>query len=157
MRLTQSTGVPVPTINVSVESQELQLLDHGICLFKAPVSTAVNGLGFTEGSYQTPTGHFLIRERIGHGAPLFTSFKGRRPTRIWRGEKSHDAILTRILWLHGLDENNSNTYRRYIYFHGTHDEASIGKPASHGCIRLRNRDILTLFDLTPLFTQVLIS
>ena len=144
-------------IEVSINKQSVTLSQEGHPLFQAPVSTAANGPGFEEGSYQTPTGRFVIRERIGDGAPLFTSFKGRIPRRIWRGEKSNDAILTRILWLHGLDEQNANTYRRYIYFHGTHAEDLIGQPASHGCIRLKNDDMIELFRLTPIGTQVLIS
>ncbi len=141
-------------IEVSIPKQSLQLFHQEKLLFEAPVSTAANGIGFAEGSYQTPTGHFLIRERIGEGAPLFTSFKGRMPLKVWQGEESDDAILTRILWLDGLDPENSNTYRRYVYFHGTHAEDLIGQPASHGCIRLKNADMLRLFDLTPLFSRV---
>jgi len=78
------------------------------------------------------------------------------PKKIWRGEDSTDAILTRILWLDGLDEENANTYNRYVYFHGTHAEDLIGQPASHGCIRLKNEDMLTLFDLTPMNSEVMI-
>ena len=144
-------------LNVSIELQQVDLLKDGEIIFSAPVSTAANGPGFAEGSYQTPTGNFLIRERIGEGAPLFTSFKGRIPRRIWKGQESNDAILTRILWLHGLDEANANTHARYIYFHGTHAEDLIGQPASCGCIRLRNRDMISLFDLTPIDTHVHIS
>jgi len=145
------------TIEVSIADQSLRVTENDTLLFQAPVSTAANGPGFEENSYQTPTGNFLIRERIGEGAPLHTSFKGRLPRKVWRGEKSDDAILTRILWLHGLDPENANTHRRYIYFHGTHAEDLIGTPASHGCIRLRNRDILQLFDLAPIGTRVHIA
>ena len=148
---------PKLLIEVSISKQNVTLTQEGQILFKAPVSTAANGPGFKEGSYQTPTGHFLVRERIGEGAPLCTSFKGRLPRTVWKGEKSNDAILTRILWIEGLDDQNSNTYRRYIYFHGTHAENMIGQPASHGCIRLKNKDMLTLFDLTPIGTSVKIS
>ena len=143
-------------IEVSIQQQTLTLFRDGESQLTAPVSTAANGIGFEEGSFQTPTGHFIIRERIGEGAPLRTSFKGRRPKNIG-GTGEEDAILTRILWLDGLDENNVNTYRRYIYFHATHEEELIGQPASHGCIRLNNKDMLTLFDQTPIFTKVLIS
>jgi len=144
-------------IEVSISLQNVTLSQNGQALFQAPVSTAANGPGFQEGSYQTPTGHFLVRERIGEGAPLCTSFKGRLPRSVWNGEESDDAILTRILWLEGLDKENANTYRRYIYFHGTHAEEMIGQPASHGCIRLKNEDMLTLFDLTPIGASVRIS
>jgi len=144
-------------IEVSISKQSMLLKKEGAVLMAAPVSTAVNGLGSEEGSYRTPTGNFIIRERIGEGAPHCTSFKGRVPKKVWRGEKSDDAILTRILWLDGLDSENANSYRRYIYFHGTHAEDQIGKEASHGCIRLRNDDMLKLFDLCPIFTRVHIS
>lgn len=144
-------------IRVSIEKQELEVIRNGKTIFRAPVSTAANGPGFDEGSYQTPTGNFLVRERIGEGAPVRTSFKGRLPRKVWRGEESDDAILTRILWLDGLDAQNTNTYRRYIYFHGTHAEDLIGQPASCGCIRLRNDDMLALFDLAPINTPVEIS
>lgn len=145
------------SIEVSLESQSLQVTDGEITLFQAPVSTAANGPGFEENSHKTPTGHFLVRERIGEGAPIRTTFRGRRPGAIWQGEDCEDGILTRILWLHGLDPENANTYSRYIYFHGTNAESAIGTPASHGCIRLRNRDMLQLFDLAPIGTRVHIS
>lgn len=144
-------------IEVSLATQSLRVTEGDLVLFQAPVSTATNGPGFEEGSYRTPTGNFMIRERIGEGAPIRTLFKGRRPLSVWQGEECDDAILTRILWLHGLDPENGNTFRRYIYFHGTNDEAAIGTPASDGCIRLRNRDMLQLFELAPLETPVHIS
>ncbi|MEJ6581166.1 MAG: L,D-transpeptidase [Akkermansiaceae bacterium] len=145
------------TVQVSISDQSLELRKHGEIIFSAPVSTAANGPGFEEGSYGTPTGSFIVRERIGEGAPRCTSFKGRVPIKVWRGEESDDAILSRILWLEGLDRENSNSYCRYIYFHGTHAEDQIGQEASHGCIRLRNDDMLKLFDLCPIFTRVYIS
>ncbi len=156
-RSSHNPSEPNLLIEVSISQQSVTLTKDGEIVFNAPVSTAAKGPGFQEGSYQTPTGNFLIRERIGEGAPLYTSFKGRLPRSVWTGEKSDDAILTRILWLHGLDEQNANTYQRYIYFHGTHAEDLIGQTASHGCIRLNNKDMLTLFELTPIFTPVRIS
>ncbi len=144
-------------IEVSIPNQQVTLHHGASLLFQAPISSAKNGVGFSEGSYQTPSGRFIIREKIGDGAPLMTSFKGRLPRSVWQGEESNDAILTRIFWLEGLDEPNNNTYQRYIYFHGTHAEDLIGTPASHGCLRMRNEDMLTLFNLTPLFTPVTIS
>ena len=144
-------------IEVSISNQSLTVTKDGEQIFTAPVSTATNGPGFEEGSYCTPTGDFLIRERIGEGAPLRTSFKGRLPRSVWNGEKSNDAILSRILWLEGTSPENQNTYSRYIYFHGTHAEDMIGQPASHGCIRLKNEDMVTLFDITPIFSRVRIS
>lgn len=143
-------------IQVSISEQSVTVTENDTIVFRAPVSTAANGPGFEEGSYRTPTGEFQIRERIGEGAPLFTSFKGRVPRKVWHGEESDDAILTRILWLEGLEPLNANTYCRYIYFHGTHAEDQIGKPASHGCIRLRNDDMMKLFKITPIGTRVII-
>jgi len=143
-------------IEVSIQDQALTLFRNEELQFTAPVSTAAKGIGFEEGSYQTPTGRFIVRERIGEGAPLYTFFNGRKPNGIGSFD-SDDAILTRILWLDGLDDENANTYRRYIYFHGTHDEERIGCPASHGCIRLKNKDMLALFDQTPIFTRVEIT
>ena len=140
-------------IEVSIQKQALALFLDGEEIFTAPVSTAANGTGFEEGSLKTPTGRFIVRERIGEGAPIRTFFKGRLPKGVGNSD-SDDSILTRILWLEGLEENNANTYRRYIYFHGTHEEDKIGQPASLGCIRLNNRDMLRLFELTPLFSQV---
>jgi|TARA_B110000037_G_scaffold209724_1_gene259158 lipoprotein-anchoring transpeptidase ErfK/SrfK len=144
-------------IEVSIKQQSVTVSQNGQRIFSAPVSTATNGPGFEEGSLQTPTGNFRIREKIGEGAPLQTRFKGRLPRSVWQGEESDDAILTRILWLEGLDEQNANTRERYIYFHGTHAEDLISQPASCGCIRLRNKDMLTLFDFTPIYTSVRIS
>jgi lipoprotein-anchoring transpeptidase ErfK/SrfK len=157
--MTPSLSNPKPVepdllIEVSISTQALTVTQNGKTIFEAPVSTAANGIGFEEGSHQTPTGNFIVREKIGEGAPLFTSFKGRLPLRVWKGGKSNDAILSRILWLDGLDEENGNTRERYIYFHGTHAEDLIGQPASCGCIRLRNEDMLSLFDITPIFTRV---
>ena len=144
-------------LDVSIEHQSMILRRDGELLMEAPVSTASNGTGCEAGSFRTPTGEFIIREKIGEGAPPLTSFKGRLPIRVWKGEASNDAILTRILWLEGLDEENANSYCRFIYFHGTHAEDLIGQPASLGCIRLRNDDMLKLFDLCPVFTRVTIS
>ncbi|MGJ8696476.1 MAG: L,D-transpeptidase [Verrucomicrobiaceae bacterium] len=144
-------------IEVSIPLQTVTLTRAGELLFEAPVSTSSNGIGSEEGSYRTPVGRFVVREKIGDGAPLRTSFKGRLPKTVWDGESENDAILTRILRLDGLDPENQNSFARYIYFHGTHAEDMIGQPASHGCIRLKNHDMLTLFDLTPLFTTVIIN
>lgn len=144
-------------LTISIPSQSLTLTKNHQTLFQAPVSTATKGCGFNAGSFCTPSGRFLIREKIGDGAPLFTTFRGRRPTGIWSPAQScTDPILTRILWLHGLDPDNANTYHRFIYLHGTDQEDLIGSPASHGCIRLKNLDMLTLFNLTPILTPVTI-
>lgn len=148
-------------IEVSIAKQELRLFKDGVCVCKTAVSSAAAGLGSAEGSWKTPTGRFLIQEKIGEGAPLHTIFRGRQPRGVYRGALTSDgpktdAILTRILWLHGLEEQNANTYGRYIYLHGTHAEDRIGTPASHGCIRLPNAAMKSLFDQVTLGTEVVI-
>jgi lipoprotein-anchoring transpeptidase ErfK/SrfK len=123
-----------------------------------PVSTSRFGLGFEEGSFKTPVGRFVISEKIGEGAPLGSVFRARVPTgEIARGGGDGDLVLTRIFWLSGLDEVNANTHDRYIYIHGTNQEDSIGTPASHGCVRMRNQDIVDLFDLVEVGTGVVIN
>lgn len=120
-----------------------------------PVSTSKFGLGFQEGSYKTPTGRFRIARKIGGTAPLWTIFRARRNT----GQKAkpggkEDLVLTRILTLDGLDRANANSLARYIYIHGTNQERLIGRPASHGCVRLRNKDMAALYKLVRNGTPV---
>lgn len=137
------------TIHVSIPRQILQIRQGTPVLWEAPVSTSQFGVGEEEGSFRTPRGKFTIAEKIGAGAPFGAVFKARVPTgEIWApGTKPEaDLILTRILWLEGAEAHNANTRARYIYFHGTNHEDKIGTPASHGCIRLRNEDMITLFD-----------
>lgn len=132
---------------VDVGRQRADLLEDGIVTASWDVSTSRFGLGTEEGSFRTPTGRFRICEKIGDGAPLWGIFKSRIPTgaiALPGGEE--DLVLTRILWLEGLDPENANTRGRYIYFHGTNREDLIGTPASHGCIRLRNDEMAGLFD-----------
>jgi lipoprotein-anchoring transpeptidase ErfK/SrfK len=106
---------------------------------------------------KTPTGRFRVGEKIGRGMPVGTVFKSRRRVKATAkllGEE--DLIMTRILWLEGLDPDNSNTHGRFIYIHGTNHEESLGKPASHGCIRMKNTDVLELYDLVDVGTPVVI-
>lgn len=153
-------------INVYVATQQLELLDDaGKLLHRYAVSTAANGAGETSGSYCTPRGRHVIRAKIGSGQPENTVFTGRRPTgEIYTPElgmqfPGRDWILTRILWLSGCEVGfnrlgKSDTMRRYIYIHGTPEEAELGKPVSHGCIRMSNADLIELFDLVPAGTTV---
>ena len=142
-------------IQVDVERQCAYLLSNGSTVKSWPVSTSKFGLGFEPGSYKTPTGNFVISEKFGADAPLWMEFKSRQPTgRIAEPGGENDGVLSRILWLSGVDEENANTKDRYIYFHGTNREDLIGSPASHGCIRLRNEDVAELFDLVPTGTRV---
>ncbi len=144
---TSAQGQPPISIRVSVPDQRLDLLEAGAVIASWPVSTSRYGLGSEPGSYRTPTGRFEIAESIGGDAPPWAAFKSRVPTgEIARPGGDDDGILSRILWLHGLDPGNANTRDRYIYIHGTNQESLIGTPASHGCVRMRNADIVALFD-----------
>jgi len=145
-------------MQVDIARQMLDLRHHGELMKSWPVSTSRFGLGFEPGSFKTPTGRFMVTQKIGIDEPLWAEFKSRQPTgNIAAPGGEHDGILTRILWLSGLDEENANTRDRYIYFHGTNREDLIGTPASHGCIRLRNADIAELFDLVPEGVRVVIA
>ena len=130
-----------------------------------PVSTAANGLGEKNGSFCTPRGRHIVRAKIGVGQPLRAVFVRRRPTgEVWTPElharyPGRDWMLTRILWLSGCEPGfnrlgDVDTMRRVIYIHGTHDFAELGKPGSHGCIRMRNEDVAELFEITPPYTPV---
>jgi lipoprotein-anchoring transpeptidase ErfK/SrfK len=146
------------SIVVSVPRQRLDLLEGERVVETWPISTSKFGLGTLPGSYCTPTGRFVVSEAIGKGAPAWAIFKSRRPTgelAAIGGEEDH--VLTRILWLDGLDPENANTHDRYVYIHGTNQEAQIGTPASHGCVRMRNADILDLFDRVGPGTSVRID
>jgi lipoprotein-anchoring transpeptidase ErfK/SrfK len=117
------------------------------------ISTSKFGLGSEEGSYKTPTGFHAIADRIGNGEPLGRVFASREPQEEvvpaseFHTEQDNDRILSRILRLDGLEPHNTNSYERYIYIHGTNQEHLLGTPASHGCIRMGNEDIIELFDL----------
>ena len=145
-------------IDISVSKQRLTL-KLGQKKFGAyPISTSRFGLGTEEGSMKTPTGRFRIAEKIGDGMPLGTVFKNRRRVKATKKlTRSEDLIMTRILWLDGLDPGNANTRERYIYIHGTNHEASLGKPASHGCIRMRSTDLLEVYELVDVDTPVAIK
>jgi lipoprotein-anchoring transpeptidase ErfK/SrfK len=143
-------------LDISIPAQCLTVIDRGKEIRRYLVSTAKNGVGEQRGSECTPTGWHSIRAKIGSGQPLNAVFKGRRPTgEIYDeelGERypQRDWILTRILWLGGLEPGKNrygdvDTCWRYIYIHGTPEEATVGSPASHGCIRMKNRDMLDLF------------
>ncbi len=155
-------------IQIDAEKQELTLLDGQRVLKRYAVSTAKNGLGEKNGSFCTPRGRHIVRAKIGSGQPLNTVFVRRRPTgEVWSPElharyPGRDWILTRILWLSGCEPGKNrlgevDTMRRYIYIHGSHDLAEMGKPGSIGCVRMRSADIVELFELVPPYTPVEIS
>jgi lipoprotein-anchoring transpeptidase ErfK/SrfK len=121
-----------------------------------PVSTSQFGVGDRPGTCATPLGHLKIAVKVGDGAPLGMVFKDRRPTGeiLVPNAPGRDPIVTRILWLKGLEPQNQNAYGRYIYIHGTPVENQLGKPASYGCIRMRSQDIAQLFTTVGIGTRV---
>lgn len=141
---------------VSIDDQSLEVLEDGQCLRRFTISTAVKGMGFSVGSYRTPTGCFRISEKIGDGLERGTIFKERMPVGIWRDGDcaSGDLVLTRILRLDGLEPENTNTLERYVYIHGTNQEGKLGAPASHGCVRLGNSEMIELFDMVEEGTEL---
>ncbi len=156
------------SIHISIAEQRLLLLDGGRVIFDAPVSTAANGAGEEEGSGRTPRGRHIVRAMIGAGSAAGTVFVGRRPTgKIYSEElaqqtEKDDWILSRILWLSGCEKGRNrlgrvDSMRRYIYIHGTPDSEPMGMPRSHGCVRMRNNDIITLFEQVQPGTPVLIT
>ena len=159
----------MPRIEISIPGQTLKLLaDDGKELKRYSVSTSRNGPGELEGSFCTPRGEHVVRAKIGAGQPLNTVFRGRRPTgEVWTpelGERfpGRDWIVTRILWLSGCEVGRNrlgkvDTMRRYIYIHGSPDSVPMGEPGSIGCIRMRNQDIVDLFDRVPAGTPVRIT
>jgi lipoprotein-anchoring transpeptidase ErfK/SrfK len=159
----------MPRIEISIPGQSLRLVsDDGRELKRYSVSTSKHGAGEEEGSFRTPRGEHIVRVKIGAGQPFNTVFRGRRPTgEFWTpelGERfpGRDWILTRILWLSGKEVGknrlgNVDTMRRYIYIHGSPDSVPMGTPGSIGCIRMRNADIVELFDRVPAGTPVRIS
>ena len=156
----------MPQIRINIAAQTLELLgEQGELIKRYPVSTAKNGAGELEGSYCTPRAKHIIRAKIGAGQPLNSVFVRRRPTgEIYTPELSaqypeRDWILTRILWLSGCQLGFNrlgevDTMRRYIYIHGTAEEETIGTPFSHGCVRMRNSDVMDLFDRVETGTKV---
>ncbi len=134
-------------IQISVRDQRLTLRDGRKKVASYPVSTSRFGLGSKEGSFKTPTGKFRIAEKIGAGKALGTVFKSRRPVKATKKMlRDDDLVMTRILWLEGLERRNANTHDRYIYIHGTNHEEEIGTAASHGCVRMTNADVAELFE-----------
>jgi len=140
-------------IVIDIKKQSLKLTCDQREIFSAPVSTSRAGPGFEPGSLKTPTGLFCVYQRIGENAPSGTIFAGRVPVEEPLASDD-DLITSRILWLDGLERENANTKERYIYIHGTNQEDLIGQPVSHGCVRMRNEDIIKLFEMVTVGTPV---
>lgn len=146
------------SIEISIDDQTLYLLRGSARIHSWPISSARKGVGTQTDSHRTPVGSFTISEAIGHDLPIHTIFQARKPAGTWDGKTTEDdLILSRILWLDGLEPENANTRERFIYIHGTNHESLIGQPASCGCIRMTNHDIIELFDQVQPGTRVTIG
>jgi L,D-transpeptidase YbiS len=168
LKATDTASLPQRYIYVSVAEQRLQLIENNQALFDVKIATGKNGVGEQFGSECTPRGWHKVRARIGQGCPENTVFVGRRPTgELWsetlkEEHPNRDWILTRILWLSGMEPGfnrlgTQDTMRRYIYIHGCPDSDPMGIPSSHGCIKMRNCEIIALFDLVDTDIAVFIE
>jgi len=145
-------------IHISIRDQLLTVKEGETPVRSYPVSTSRFGLGTEEGSLKTPLGRFRVAEKIGGDMPAGTIFQSRVPLKPDDPlPPTEDLVMSRILWLDGLDEHNANTRERFIYIHGTRHEGKIGSPASCGCIRMRNADVVELFDLVDHDTPLIIE
>ena len=144
---------------VSIPEQRMAVLEDGAPVATYPVSTSRFGLGDLPGTSWTPLGRLEIAKKIGDGAPSGEAFKNRRPTGeiVPPDAPGRDIIVTRILWLRGDEPQNARAYSRYIYIHGTPEERNIGLPISYGCIRMRSRDVIELFNIVGTGAQVKIE
>ncbi|HEY3663156.1 MAG TPA: L,D-transpeptidase [Chthoniobacterales bacterium] len=150
-----SLGVSCETVDrrhqviISIPEQRMALLQDGAPLATYPVSTSKFGLGDLPNTSWTPLGRLEIAKKIGGGVPSGAAFKNRRPTGeiIPPDAPGRDIIVSRILWLRGDERQNARAYSRYIYIHGTPEERNIGLPVSYGCVRMRSRDVIELFDI----------
>lgn len=155
---------------VSVGEQRFTVYEGGVPVWSVACATAEKGTGSVMGSYQTPLGWHRVSEKMGEGAPWGQVFRSRAATReVWRpgGDTKEDLVLTRLLWLEGLEPGknqgrnaqgkNVDSKERCIYIHGTNAEEKIGTPSSHGCVRLYNDDVIKAFEMLPVGTLVLIT
>ncbi len=158
----------MPILIIDVSKQKLSVWKKDQMVQTYIISTAINGIGSTVGSYQTPSGIHYIRRKIGKDLPVGTILKGRESTGVIAQIElesiatGKDHVTSRILWLSGLEKGinlggDVDSYRRYIYIHGTHEEGLLGQPASKGCIRMSNADVVSLFDHVPGDSLVYIS
>jgi L,D-transpeptidase catalytic domain len=155
-----AVSIPAPTLStrviISVRDQKLILIENGAIAATYPVSTSKYGLGDAWGSLATPLGLLQVAQKIGDGAPIGAVFHNRR----WTGEilrpntPGRDPVMTRIIWLRGLEAANAHAFHRCIYIHGTNEENLLGRPASFGCIRMKSIDVAALYSQLPLGTPV---
>ena len=147
------------SVVVSIPDQKLVVLHDGYRVAQFPVSTSKFGIGDSPRSYATPLGTLEVAAKVGENARVGTVFKSRRPTGeiLAPNAKGRDPIVTRILWLRGLESANANAYGRGIYIHGTPVERQIGRPASFGCIRMKSKDVVRVFEAVPVGTKIEIT
>lgn len=168
MPYNHAMSAPESFIRVSIDDQRLQLVQDGTVVMDVAVATAANGPGEVQHSECTPRGWHVIRAKIGAGYAPNTVFVGRRPTgevytpALKALHPGRDWMLTRILWLSGLEPGRNrlghvDSMRRYIYIHGCPDEDAMGVPSSHGCVKMRNDEVIALFERVPVGTRVLIQ
>ena len=161
----ESKGMSERRIRVSLRDQCLELMNGGAVVRAYPVSTSRYGAGEQVDSLRTPRGRHVVRAKIGEGQPVGTVFRGRRTTgevyseALARQYPDRDWVLTRILWLSGVEVGRNrlgavDSMRRYIYIHGTPESQALGTPASQGCVRMSNADVVELFDLVSPGTEV---
>ena len=143
-------------IIISVRDQKLMLVQNGAKVAVYPVSTSMFGLGDSWGRMTTPLGYFAVEQKIGDNVPVGAVFHNRRLTGevLQPNAPGRDPVITRIIWLRGLEAQNTHAYQRCIYIHGTPQEKTIGQPASYGCIRMKSSDITALYDRVPPGTLV---
>lgn len=157
--LCQCTSTPKSEVVVSVKDQRMGLYHEGVLQKQYVISTSKFGLGDKPNSYCTPTGKHEIIAKIGHGLPTGAVLKSRQ----WNGEvlkpnaPGRDPIVSRILWLRGLESDNRNAMRRFIYIHGTTEENRLGQPASYGCIRMGMKDVVDVFNDVSIGAKVVIT
>jgi L,D-transpeptidase catalytic domain len=147
------------SVRISIPEQKMMVTDKGVEIARYDVSTSKFGVGDRPGSFATPLGTMEIAKKIGDGQPSGMKFHGRRPTGeiVKPDAPGRDPIVSRILWLRGLQFQNARAFDRAIYIHGTAEESKIGTPASYGCIRMRSRDVIQFYDIVGLGARVEIS
>jgi len=158
LRQVRAAGGP-PEIVVSVADQELVLIAGGKVVKRFPISTSKFGTGDAIGSYRTPLGETFVSAKIGDGLPAGAVLRNRNATGeiVKANAPGRDAIVSRVIWLRGMDGTTANTRERCIYIHGTAEEQRIGRRASFGCIRMRSKDVIVLYSLVHIGTHVRIS
>jgi lipoprotein-anchoring transpeptidase ErfK/SrfK len=148
-----ATGLEVPnSVIISVREQKLMLLQNGAKVATYPISTSKFGLGDAWGRMTTPLGYLAVAQKIGDHAPAGAVFHNRRFTGeiLAPNAPGRDPVITRIIWLRGLELQNAHAFSRCIYIHGTPEEKLIGRPASYGCIRMKSSDVASLYNQLPL-------